>query len=62
MELAIALVVIILIGLLIGTLVLTGKSDENYGKSTKQNTFRLTAIYTVVILTSLAALAWYIKS
>jgi cytochrome c biogenesis protein ResB len=62
MEFAIALVVIILIGLLVGTLVLTGKSDENYEKSTKQNTYRLTAVYTVVILISLAALAWYIKA
>jgi cytochrome c biogenesis protein ResB len=61
MNIAIALVALILILSLVVTMLLTGKSDENYQTASKQNTIRLTAIYAVVILLSLAALAWYIK-
>jgi hypothetical protein len=37
--------VVILIAGVIGTIVLAGKSDENYGGSTKGNITRLTLIY-----------------
>lgn len=55
-----ALIIIILVASLIGTLVLTGKPDENYKGSTKQNTIRLTAIYIIIILVAIGGLAWYI--
>lgn len=60
MKFAMALIIIILIGSLIGTLLLTGKPDENYKGSAKQNTIRLTAIYVIIILAALGGLAWYI--
>ncbi|NMD72423.1 hypothetical protein HHO41_19310 [Bacillus sp. DNRA2] len=62
MIFAYTLIVITLIAAVIGTLVLTTKSDENYKKETKQNTFRLTSIYIIVILFSLMGLAWYITN
>lgn len=62
MTIAYGLVVITLVVAVIGTLVLTTKSDENYKKETKQNTFRLTSIYIVVILVSVIGLAWYISN
>jgi cytochrome c biogenesis protein ResB len=61
MNLAIALVLLILISSLVGTVFLTGKSDENYRNDTKKNTYRLTFIYIVVIVLSLAALVLYIR-
>jgi cytochrome c biogenesis protein ResB len=60
MKFAMALIIIILVASLIGTLVLTGKPDENYKGSTKQNTIRLTAIYIIIILVAIGGLAWYI--
>lgn len=61
MGILIAIVVIILVFSLIGTLILTRKSDENYSKAAKQNTANLTVIYTVVILLSLIVLGIYIR-
>ena len=60
MKFAMALIIIILIAALIGTLAITRKPDEDYKSSAKQNTIRLTAIYAIVILASLGGLAWYI--
>jgi cytochrome c biogenesis protein ResB len=60
MKFGMALIIIILVAALIGTLVLTGKPDEDYKGSTKQNTVRLTAIYVIVILGAFGGLAWYI--
>ncbi|MBY6037328.1 hypothetical protein KUV80_11710 [Fictibacillus nanhaiensis] len=54
------LIVVISIGGLIGTIMISRTQDENYGKSTKQNLVRLTVIYAVLILVSLGALALYI--
>lgn len=62
MKFAMALIIIILIASLVGTLALLGKSDDNYNTSTKQNTLRLTGIYFVVILGALGGLAWYITN
>ncbi|WML47006.1 hypothetical protein RCG23_15515 [Neobacillus sp. PS3-34] len=62
MSFAMVLVILILLSSLIGTLVLTGKKDDNYKTSAKQNTLRLTAIYLFLIICSLAGLAWYINS
>lgn len=62
LTIAYGLVGITLVIAVIGTLVLTTKSDENYKMETKQNTFRLTSIYIVVILVSLIGLAWYITN
>lgn len=61
MKLGMTLIIIVLIAALIGTLALTGKADEDYKSSTKQNTIRLTAIYVVVILAAIGGLAWYIS-
>lgn len=62
MKFALALVIIILILSLVGTIALLGKSDENYKSSSKQNTIRLTLIYLVVILAALGGLTWYITN
>lgn len=61
MNILIALVVIILIISIVGTLILTGKSDQNYSGSTQRNTTNLTLMYVVVILFSLIALGVYIR-
>jgi H+/Cl- antiporter ClcA len=60
MTFSVILVIVILIIAVVSTLSLAGKTDENYVTSTKQNTFRLTAIYIIVILLALVGLAWYI--
>lgn len=60
MKFGMTLIIIVLVAALIGTLALTGKPDEDYKGSTKQNTVRLTAIYVVVILGAIGGLAWYI--
>jgi cytochrome c biogenesis protein ResB len=61
MKFGMILIIIVLVAALIGTLALTGKPDEDYKGSTKQNTLRLTAIYIIVILASIGGLAWYIS-
>ncbi|MEH7378559.1 MULTISPECIES: hypothetical protein [Bacillaceae] len=60
MKFGMTLIIIVLVAALIGTLALTGKPDEDYKGSTKQNTVRLTAIYVIVILGAIGGLAWYI--
>ncbi|CAH2713200.1 hypothetical protein BACCIP111895_00335 [Neobacillus rhizosphaerae] len=60
MNFSILLIIVILILAVVSTLSLTGKNDDNYSTSTKQNTFRLTAIYIIVILLALVGLGWYI--
>lgn len=57
----IALILVIMIGLisLLGTIFVARNVEANYGKSAKRNTINLTAIYAVVLLGSLIALAWY---
>ncbi|MDM5314734.1 hypothetical protein QUF49_01945 [Fictibacillus sp. b24] len=54
------LIVVISIAGLVGTIMISRTQDEKYGSSTKQNLIRLTAIYGVVILISIIALALYI--
>jgi cytochrome c biogenesis protein ResB len=61
MKVGMALIIIVLVAALVGTLLLLGKPDENYKSSTKQNTIRLTAIYVIVILGAIGGLAWYIS-
>ncbi|MEH7075844.1 hypothetical protein [Neobacillus drentensis] len=61
MKFGMVLIIIVLIAALIGTLILTGKPDEDYKSSAKQNTLRLTAIYVIVILAAIGGLAWYIS-
>ncbi len=56
----IILVFLVLIISVILTLVITGKSDENYRSSVKRNTINLTLIYIVIIVLSLIALGGYI--
>ncbi|GLB58612.1 hypothetical protein [Cytobacillus sp. NCCP-133] len=60
MTFAIILVVIILIASVVFTLLLTGKSDEDYSSETKKNTANLTTIYIIAIFLSVVALAVYI--
>lgn len=60
MEILLGLVVLILIFAVISTLLLTGKSDKNYGSSTKRNTTNLTLIYIVIIFIAIASLGIYI--
>jgi hypothetical protein len=61
MKILYALVFIILILSVVATLVLTGKSDNNYRESVKRNTTNLTLIYVVIIILSLIALGVYIR-
>ena len=61
MKFGMALIIVVLVAALVGTLLLIGKPDENYKSSAKQNTFRLTAIYVIVILAAIGGLAWYIS-
>jgi hypothetical protein len=56
-----ALVIIILIIAVLGTLLATRKADENYSSSTKKNTLNLTLIYAIVIPLALIALAIFIR-
>lgn len=60
MKILIFLVFIILIASVILTLLLTGKSDDNYRESTRKNTLNLSFIYIVIILVSLSVLGGYI--
>ncbi|MCM3092611.1 MULTISPECIES: hypothetical protein [unclassified Cytobacillus] len=60
MKVMLGLVVLILILAVVSTLVLTGKSDEDYGNSAKRNTANLTLIYVVVIFIALTSLGIYI--
>jgi hypothetical protein len=60
MVFLIILVFIVLIISVILTLVITGKSDENYRSSVKRNTINLSLIYIVIIVLSLIALGGYI--
>ncbi|PLR76577.1 hypothetical protein CU633_14590 [Bacillus sp. V3-13] len=61
MTFPILLVLIIIMIAIVCTLLLTGKSDEDYSTSSKRNTVNLTVIYAVVIFLSLIGLAVYIK-
>jgi hypothetical protein len=61
MSIMYVLVVIILLIAIVSTLLITGKSDENYSGSTKRNTTNLTLIYVVVITLSLISLGVYIR-
>lgn len=60
MGIMLGLILVILIFAVVATLLLTGKADENYENSTKQNTTNLTLIYVVIIFIGLAALGIYI--
>lgn len=62
MTIAIIFIFLIIIGAGISTVMLGGKSDENYRGAHKANTYRLTAIYAVTILASIVALGWYIST
>lgn len=55
------LVIIILLVAVVSTLLITGKSDENYRSATKRNTTNLTLIYVVIITLSLFSLGVYIR-
>ncbi|CAM3715920.1 hypothetical protein [Mesobacillus zeae] len=61
MDIAIMLVALIIIVSLLATIALTGKSDSDYRGSSRSNTMRLSAIYAVVIISSIVGLALYIK-
>ena len=60
MNIMFGLVTLVLIFAVVSTLLLTGKSDENYGGSTKKNTMNLTLIYAVIIFIALISLGIYI--
>ncbi|MFC0417796.1 hypothetical protein ACFFHH_20550 [Cytobacillus solani] len=61
MKILIAFVFIILIIALVGTLMVTRKTDEKYSETTKKNTINLTFIYVAVIFLSIIALGVYIS-
>ncbi|KOP79942.1 hypothetical protein AN957_23095 [Cytobacillus solani] len=61
MKILIAFVFIILIIALVGTLMVTRKTDEKYSETTKKNTTNLTFIYVAVIFLSIIALGVYIS-
>ncbi|AST93314.1 MULTISPECIES: hypothetical protein [Sutcliffiella] len=60
MEIAIVVALLIGVGSAIATLMLGGKSDENYRGAAKRNSINLSLIYTVVIILSFAALGIYL--
>jgi predicted transporter len=60
MKISMILVIIIGIFSLIGTLLLGGKSDEDYRSATKGNLSRLTLIYVILILVLLIGIGIYI--
>ena len=60
MKLGLILVAIISIAALVGTIAAAGKVEKDYGKSTKQNTIRLSAIYIFLFIFSIVGVAWYI--
>jgi len=60
MNIMFGLVTLVLIFAVVSTLLLTGKSDENYRGSTKKNTMNLTLIYAVIIFIALISLGIYI--
>ena len=62
MKLGLILVAIISIAALVGTIAAAGKVEKDYGKSTKQNTIRLSAIYIFLFIFSIVGVAWYIVS
>jgi cytochrome c biogenesis protein ResB len=62
MKLGLILVAIISIAALVGTIAAAGKVEKDYGKSTKQNTMRLSAIYIILFIFSIVGVAWYIVS
>lgn len=61
MNFMIFLVIIILLISIDATLLISGKSDENYHSSAKRNTTNLTLIYVLVIGLSLIVLGVYIR-
>ncbi|MFB9759228.1 MULTISPECIES: hypothetical protein [Bacillaceae] len=62
MKLGLILVAIISIAALVGTIAAAGKVEKDYGKSTKQNTIRLSAIYIFLFIFSIVGVTWYIVS
>ncbi|WP_409295111.1 hypothetical protein V1498_17900 [Peribacillus sp. SCS-26] len=60
MKLAIILVIIICVFSLIGTLLLGGKSDENYSGATSGNLSRLTWMYVILALVLLLGIGFYV--
>lgn len=63
MKLGLILIAIISMIALVSTIaVARGKVEENYGKSTKQNTVRLSMIYIVLFIVSIVGVTWYIVS
>ncbi|MED3549649.1 hypothetical protein ACTHO0_15455 [Cytobacillus praedii] len=61
MKLLIVFVFIILLIALVGTLMVTRKTDEKYSETAKKNTANLTLIYAAVIFLSIIALGVYIS-
>lgn len=60
MNIMFGLVTMILIIAVVATLLLTGKSDENYSSSAKKNTINLSLIYIVIIFLAIISLGIYI--
>ncbi|MDQ0268144.1 hypothetical protein [Cytobacillus purgationiresistens] len=60
MEMLFAFVIIIIVLSIVATLLVAGKSDDNYSGSAKRNTVNLTLIYAVIIPLSFVALGVYI--
>jgi CHASE3 domain sensor protein len=60
MNIMFGLVTLILIIAVVATLLLTGKSDENYSSSAKKNTMNLSLIYIVIIFLAIISLGIYI--
>lgn len=59
MKIVYLLVVLIGIAGVVGTLLVAGSVEQNYGKSTKRNVTNLTAIYAVLFLVLLIGVVWY---
>ncbi len=59
-TIATTLIVIFLVIILIGTLMVAGKSDPGYGKKAKNTTVTISAIYLFVTVLAVAGIAAYV--
>jgi hypothetical protein len=61
MNVMYVLIIILLIISLVSTILIAGKGEEHYSRSTKRNFTNLTVMYTVFIILGLIGLGVYIR-
>lgn len=60
MQIATILIVVFIVLILIGTLMVAGKSDSAYDKKAKNTTITISLIYLVVSILAVAGIAIYV--